>query len=333
MNTCLMKIIFCGPPHSGKTVLIHNLEKFMPSSSYITVRVHKDGEGNWSNNPDQNQVKSVRIKSDYDEEFIKEKCEEIKKNSTPIILVDIGGKLQDDKIPIFKTCDSFVIISNDKKKIDDWLAFGEKYACKCIAILDSTLEEEECIYQASPILKAKISNLERGTDKKNSPVIKALADFIISKSNYSKKNMPFQNSSVIDFIEIAKKLDCGSYENQNDKNTFHADFTADKAIKLYDTIADIANKSKLKSLKIWNARANWTAVLAAQSLIEHNINKISLYDSTMEKYIELKILQLKENAKNKAILDINIIEETSEIFMDIKAERKIFLEDLNSIQL
>lgn len=46
-----MKIVVCGPPHSGKSVFIANLEKRLPTNSFKTIRVHRDGEGTWSNNP------------------------------------------------------------------------------------------------------------------------------------------------------------------------------------------------------------------------------------------------------------------------------------------
>ena len=40
-----MKIIFCGPPHSGKSVFIANLIDKMPTDAYTIIRACPDGEG------------------------------------------------------------------------------------------------------------------------------------------------------------------------------------------------------------------------------------------------------------------------------------------------
>ena len=44
-----MKIVFCGPPHSGKSVFIANLIDKLPSDGYTIIRACPDGEGTWSN--------------------------------------------------------------------------------------------------------------------------------------------------------------------------------------------------------------------------------------------------------------------------------------------
>ena len=51
-----MKIVFCGPPHSGKSVFIANLIDKMPTDAYTIIRACPDGEGTWSNNKNQNET-------------------------------------------------------------------------------------------------------------------------------------------------------------------------------------------------------------------------------------------------------------------------------------
>ena len=51
-----MKIIVCGPPHSGKTVFIANLIDKMPTDAYTVIRACPDGEGTWSNNKNQKLI-------------------------------------------------------------------------------------------------------------------------------------------------------------------------------------------------------------------------------------------------------------------------------------
>ena len=65
-----MKIIFCGPPHSGKSVFIANLIDKLPSDAYTIIRACPDGEGTWSNNQNQNETSIVRKKGKFTKSFI-----------------------------------------------------------------------------------------------------------------------------------------------------------------------------------------------------------------------------------------------------------------------
>ena len=66
-----MKIVFCGPPHSGKSVFIANLIDKLPTDAYTIIRACPDGEGNWSNNKKQDETAIVRKKGKFTEQDIK----------------------------------------------------------------------------------------------------------------------------------------------------------------------------------------------------------------------------------------------------------------------
>ena len=112
-----MKTIVCGPPHSGKSILISNLQKLMPSDDYLCIRANADGEGLWANNPNQQEVDTVRKcnksgNTTADFNIWRKRIETV---SRSIVIVDIGGRLSDDKISLFEVSDSFIIISSDAK--------------------------------------------------------------------------------------------------------------------------------------------------------------------------------------------------------------------------
>ena len=88
-----MKIIFCGPPHSGKSVLFTNLSNALPADSYSTVRGCPDGEGHWSNNPNQNETLLVKQKSEFTPEFVENVCEIIDNQKNHSILKRQNMKL------------------------------------------------------------------------------------------------------------------------------------------------------------------------------------------------------------------------------------------------
>lgn len=85
-----MKIVFCGPPHSGKSVFIANLIDKMPTDAYTIIRACPDGEGTWSNNKNQNETTNVRKKGKFTKSFIEDACKAIDNQSNKIVLVDVG---------------------------------------------------------------------------------------------------------------------------------------------------------------------------------------------------------------------------------------------------
>lgn len=330
-----MKIIFCGPPHSGKTVLIHNLEANLPTDSFMTMRIHKDGEGNWSNNPDQEQIRAVRRKGDYDEDFINKKCAELKQREEHIVLVDIGGRLLDDKIPIFEVCDSFVVISNDTEKKKQWIEFGEKHGCTCIAAFDSILDGEDCIFNRASPLKGRLSKLERGTDKTKSPVITELADLIIRKSgffcNAHNDNIHY---NTIDFVAIARELGCGWNVGADVMNGFHVNFTPDKAPLLYRKISGFAKEHGFESYEFYNSRSNWVTMISALSLVDSGVGDIRLYDVGMNDYVKIRRLNKKADIGSPSVLEYSVLEGEHELFINAKTKKdSITLDDFNSIMI
>ena len=138
-DNILMKTIVCGPPHSGKSVLVSNLVRLMPTDSFQRITANGDGEGTWSNNPNQEDVKPVRYKSSNSPQEFANWHERIVTATQDIVLVDVGGKIQADKSPLFDACDSFIVISNDPEKIKEWMRFGEQHNCTCLARLLYTL--------------------------------------------------------------------------------------------------------------------------------------------------------------------------------------------------
>ena len=148
-----MKTIICGPPHSGKSVFISNLVRLMPSEAFQRINANGDGEGTWSNNPNQTEVRSVRIKGTNTEKDFQFWKSLIESAVQQIVLVDIGGKLQEDKAPLFEACDSFIVVSSSED-MSKWIRFGESHGCKCIGTVLSIIDkcEEEILSLSFPVI-------------------------------------------------------------------------------------------------------------------------------------------------------------------------------------
>lgn len=183
-----MKVVFCGPPHSGKSVFIANLIDKLPTDAYTIIRACLDGEGNWSNNKNQNETSIVRKKGKFTKSFIEDACKAIDNQTNKIVLVDVGGIMSKENEEVFKHCDSFVVLSSDEKKKEEWLKFGQELGLECLGSLDSSLEGQEEIYSMQPYLQGRIAGMERGKVLKDSQVINTIVSDIVKKSRYGEKS-------------------------------------------------------------------------------------------------------------------------------------------------
>jgi len=208
-----LKIVFCGPPHSGKSVFIANLISKMPTDAYTIIRACPDGEGTWSNNKNQNETTIVRKKGEFTQAFIEDACQAIDNQSNAIVLVDVGGVISKENAQVFKHCDSFFVVSNDENKKREWLEFGQELGLQCVGCVDSSLDGQEAIYSRTPFFQGRITDLQRGKILENSSVINAVVSDIIRKSKYGEKAQ-------------AKKLFDDKLKS-NDKSQFYDESKAD----------------------------------------------------------------------------------------------------------
>lgn len=301
-----MKTIVCGPPHSGKSVLISNLVRLMPSDSFQRITANGDGEGTWSNNPNQEDVMAVRHKSSNSpQEFVNWK-QRIETAIQDIVLIDIGGRLQDDKGPLFDAADSFIIVSSDPDMAPKWKSFGESHNCRCIAIIESSLTEQECIISTAPYLQARISGLERGNNLIGSIVLSALAECIVVDSCY-------KHTQIIDLYDVGKKLGCSkSWFTHTGVEVSNVFFTTDIAVALYDYLVD--TYGSIGRYKLNGAKVNWVACIASTCLCSDNVSDISFYDEWTDTYINPAILEQSEDYCNSD-LDISIKETETAILL------------------
>ena len=305
-----MKTIVCGPPHSGKSVLIANLIRMMPSDSYLRINANGDGEGSWSNNRDQEEIKESRQKSGNTPEKFVVWANNVRNAFQDVVLVDIGGKLQDDKAALFDAADSFIVLSSNIDVIPDWIAFGEEHGCKCLAVIESQLEGGDEVISEKPYLKAKISGLERGCELTDSAVITALADTIISASGYKR-------SCFLDFVDIGEAVDAAfEWRTKGGNNISHIHFEANHGPLLYEYLHSLF-KSNIR-YKVYGLKANWVAALSAICLVKSNsTSSISFFDDRSGGFKDVIMLR-KASAEETA--DYWEIEENEEaIFLKLKS--------------
>src|ERR1700733_2397305 len=116
MTNPLPAILVGGPPHSGKTVLLHNLSQalYARGISHYTIRACPDGEGNWTQESHTATVSQIRRnhKGQWPKHFITRVSHNITRRWLPF-LVDIGGKPSAEEQPLFRQCTHAILLRRD----------------------------------------------------------------------------------------------------------------------------------------------------------------------------------------------------------------------------
>lgn len=331
-----MKVVFCGPPHSGKSVFIANLIDKLPTDAYTIIRACPDGEGNWSNNKNQNETSIVRKKGKFTKSFIEDACKAIDNQTNKIVLVDVGGIMSKENEKVFEHCDSFVVLSSDEKKKEEWLKFGQGLGLECLGILDSSLEGQEEIYSRQPYLQGRIVGLERGEVLKNSQVIKAIVSDIVRKSRYGEKSKKEKTNfigTMIDDTELGFDLGYGKEILTEDGTSIKQVKWSEKALsKIYININEKVNTKQ--PIRINGIRANFVLCVICKALKKKGAQAVSTYDARTKQYIPIKSLPKKRGLKQTEGLSYNIIENKKNIFMDIDITKEQYsLEDYDQCML
>ncbi|MDY7006105.1 MAG: CRISPR-associated protein Csx3 [Cyanobacteriota bacterium] len=134
-----MAILIGGPPDSGKSVFSYALRcSLLEKDKSLKVFIHRanwDGEGNWvlemSDRDTATKLKEANTRRvhklgkkmmnnyfDYHAKAIKNI-----RDVMDIVLVDVGGMVQDEKKPILEQCTHYIIISRYEEEVGIWHDF------------------------------------------------------------------------------------------------------------------------------------------------------------------------------------------------------------------
>ncbi|MBE9138823.1 CRISPR-associated protein Csx3 [Nodosilinea sp. LEGE 07088] len=157
-------LLIVGPPDSGKSVLSHALfNALLPKFPDVFLqRAQWDGEGNWILELPASATEEVRedfklaYKGTLTDRFYPYQAEAILKlrRQKPLVIVDVGGRVQPEKVPILDACSHYLIISSKPEEVKKWHEFCRDCGnLSPVAVIHSSLGEIAQVQQREPFLE------------------------------------------------------------------------------------------------------------------------------------------------------------------------------------
>lgn len=161
-------IAVVGTPHSGKSVFLGELYKFLRAigASFFVQRACPDGEGQWSAESDQSLVKQIRKKGKFDQRFVEFQKVAIKslKSNFDIVLVDLGGLPSDENRQILSVCDGYIGLWRPDlaDRVAEWKKLLNELKIPPVAEFESAMEGNAWMKVDSDGVYGRLARLDRG---------------------------------------------------------------------------------------------------------------------------------------------------------------------------
>lgn len=171
-------VLIGGPPHSGKSVLLHALSQALRRAAvdHYALRSCPDGEGDFSQEATPDTVRAIRIKGEWTPEWVDTICRDIRNRHLPL-LVDVGGRPTLDQERIFDACTHAILLTKDEASHNEWCDRVGRHGLPLLADLTSRQDEPSVVLDANPPLRAVVSDLNRNQSITN-PVVDRLTSLL-----------------------------------------------------------------------------------------------------------------------------------------------------------
>lgn len=162
----LPAILIGGPPHTGKSVLTYSLTQSLRKRyiDHYVIRACPDGEGDWSQESDRDAVRLIRIKGQWQPEFVRSVCYALEHRHFPV-LVDVGGQPTEWQMSIMRHCTHSLLLlrPEDETSTRFWLQLVKDNSLLPLARLYSVLDGTSTIVAQFPVIEGTLSGLIRHT--------------------------------------------------------------------------------------------------------------------------------------------------------------------------
>lgn len=187
-----MKVVLCGPPHSGKSCLREGLKQAirkMEGAPYpYIITACPDGEGAWFSETARRNLQEAReykasYKRSFTPEFAAVRAQWVRNSREPLTIVDVGGRIDAKNRLIMQHATHAAILSGDMDGFSEWEQFCRELHLQIIAAIHSDYHGVADRIEAQvPILQGSVHYLERGVDVSERPMVQALARILVQLS-------------------------------------------------------------------------------------------------------------------------------------------------------
>jgi CRISPR-associated protein Csx3 len=189
-----IKVVLCGPPNTGKTVLRDGLKQTISQidnapNDFFVISGCPDGDGAWFSETARNNEKRAKelkkaYKANFTPKFAQDKAEVLRAIKNSLLLFDVGGESSPENETIMAEATHAVILAKTEADVIEWQNFCQKLNLSVIAIIYSDYEApQDSIETESPLLTGIVHHLKRGEDVSGRPVIQALANLLVNLTN------------------------------------------------------------------------------------------------------------------------------------------------------
>lgn len=195
-----MKIVLAGAPHTGKSCLREHLKRALaPMAARLglypyAIDASPDGEGSWY----QEAASHDRLAADqyrsghkraFTDAFAYRVAQHVADCSEPLVLIDIGGRIDDKQRRICAGATHIAILHRSDEDLAAWRAFAQGLSLDVVAELRSDFHAAEdaitTTTTTSRPLRGVVHHLERGELDRPHPAVDLLAQAILGLTNLS----------------------------------------------------------------------------------------------------------------------------------------------------
>jgi len=187
-------LMVVGPPDSGKSVLSHALfQALLPENHEVYLqRAQWDGEGNYllelgSEFSDaEREAFKVANRGKLTKRFFPYHAQAILKlrRQKSLVIVDVGGMVQPEKLPLLEACTHYLIISSKPEAVNSWHEFcRDRGNLIPVAVIHSSLSAVETVHHYLPYLELTCGPWIHGQARPVPSVLLERVKSLVSNSN------------------------------------------------------------------------------------------------------------------------------------------------------
>lgn len=185
-----MKVVLCGPPHSGKSCLRQGLKDVLsqlPGGPYpYIITACPDGEGAWFHETACDHLSlAMELKKKHKQvfswEFAKKIAEDVACCVEELVFIDVGGIIDDKNRLICRGATHAILLSGSTSGFQEWESFCQSLDLRIVARIESDYHanEDRIDGVVNHTLTGAIHYLERGEQLFERPMVQALAQHLL----------------------------------------------------------------------------------------------------------------------------------------------------------